>query len=92
MTINKSETVNIPKIWVIVVLPLLVGGVSGLVTSSFKMGQKSQQIETVVKSIDDLKKDKVSSEAFILLKEDIKDIKLDVKDLKVELREHSEKR
>lgn len=53
MTIDKKDTIQIPRWLILFVVPIIVGGISGIATSAFSAGKKVQQIETLKKEVDE---------------------------------------
>jgi hypothetical protein len=92
MTLNKSETVNLPKWLIILILPIVIGGVSGLITASFSMGKNSVELQSVKKSVEKLEMDKVNTDVFTIIQGNIQEIKVDIKDVKRDLQDHMSKK
>jgi hypothetical protein len=67
MTIDKREMVNIPKIWVILLLPLIVGIIGGALSSSYGIGRYANQVEINTKRLDIVEKNKVDNDKFTLI-------------------------
>lgn len=80
MTINKKDTITIPKWLLMLLIPVLVGGVSGLITSSFTLGKNSKQIEINTKRLDMVESDKVNLKQFSMIEKSLERIenKLDL--------------
>lgn len=53
MTIDRRDTINIPKWLFILIIPLILGGVGGIVTSSYTLGGKIKELEVVSNSVKD---------------------------------------
>ena len=45
MTIDKRDTIDIPKFWIIIGMPLIVSAVIGYATSRFTAGKSETKIE-----------------------------------------------
>jgi len=65
MTINKKDTVNLPKWLVILLFPLIIGGLGGLATSMYSAGRTSKQIEINTILIKDVQTEKANKEDLI---------------------------
>ena len=48
MVLNKSEVITIPKWLVIVLFPILIGGIAGYATSRFNAGRQEKEIEVTM--------------------------------------------
>jgi Sec-independent protein translocase protein TatA len=52
MTIDKRDQITLPKWLVIIVIPIIVGGFSGLASSMYSLGGAVKQIEINTKRLD----------------------------------------
>jgi hypothetical protein len=67
MTLNKADVITIPKWLVIVIIPLVLGGIGGYATSRFDKGRQEKQIEVNTKRLDVVESNKVDREQFIMI-------------------------
>jgi hypothetical protein len=58
MTIRKTDVITLPKWLVILILPLLIGGMGGYASSSFSRGAQAKQIEVNTKRLEVVETDK----------------------------------
>ena len=52
MTIDKREVITIPKWIILIVLPIVIGGIGGYATSRFNAGKSETRINYLEKTID----------------------------------------
>jgi len=69
MTIDKRDTINIPKWLLLLVIPIVLGGISGFGTSMYALGKNNRQVEVNTKrleTIETLKADKETTNAVLV--------------------------
>jgi len=52
MTIDKRETINIPKFWFVLILPLLIGGIGGYATSRASNARQEEKVLNLEKTVE----------------------------------------
>lgn len=62
MTIDKREMITIPKWLVIVLVPLILGGIGGFASSMYTMGGYTKQVEINQKAIEKIETIKADKE------------------------------
>jgi len=91
MTLDRRETINIPKWLVIVAIPILLGGVGGYATSRYSAGKQEKQIEVNTKRLDVVESNKVNYKEFELVLEGIDRIEQNQTRLEGKLDDHIDK-
>ena len=64
MTIDKREVITIPKWIILIVLPIVIGGIGGYATSRFNAGKMESQFNYTQKRVDIMEQTKVDRNEF----------------------------
>jgi hypothetical protein len=71
MTLDRKDIITIPKWLVIILVPFILGAMGGLITGSYNVGVKSNQIEINTKRLDVVEKEKADKDTYNKLLDDI---------------------
>lgn len=64
MTIDKKEVITIPKWIILILLPIIIGGIGGYATSRFNAGADRAQMNYIQKRQDIMEQTKVDRNEF----------------------------
>ena len=85
MTIDKKEVISIPKWLILVIIPILVGGMGGYASSRASSARTEKQVEVNTRLLDS----KVSRDEFALVIKQLDRIELSVEKVDNKLDDHS---
>jgi len=71
MTIDKREVITIPKWLMVIIIPLVMGGLGGYAMNRYNSGKQEKQIEINTKRLDLVETNKVDINEFRMIEESL---------------------